>query len=323
VFDPSRLPTEVRDWTVRTSFLQRFPLVERYSRLLLPLMPMAFERFDFTGFDVVITMSSAYSKNIRTAGGTKNVCYCLTPPRYLWDLTHEYLRGPARLLATPLIGSLRAADRRAAARVDQFLAISETVADRVRRTYAREALVVFPPVDTDRIRPNGIAPEDFYLVVSRLVPYKRIDLAIEACNRLRRRLLVVGTGPEQKRLTELAGPTVTLLGSLDDDAVADLYARCRAFIFPGLEDFGITPVEAQAAGRPVVAYGVGGAAETVIDGVTGVFFHTQTIDAVTAAMEQLERMEIEPRACRANAERFDSAVFRDRIGAVVAGAHET
>jgi glycosyltransferase involved in cell wall biosynthesis len=313
VFEPARLPPALREWDVRPTYLQRFPLVRHYSRALLPLMPGAFRRLDLDAYDTVITVASAFSKNVKVRAGARNLCYCLTPPRYLWDLQDQYLSGPTQRLAAPIVNRLREADRRAAGAVDEFFAISQTVAGRIRRTYEREARVVFPPVDTSRVRPNGRPPENFYLVVSRLVPYKRVDLAVDACMKLGRKLIVVGTGPEMTRLKARAGSSVTFAGSLDDAAVADLYARSQAFIFPGLEDFGITPVEAQSAGRPVVAYGAGGAAETVVNGSTGILFREQTVDAVVAAIEQLERMSIDPAACRANAERFDSSVFRDQM----------
>jgi glycosyltransferase involved in cell wall biosynthesis len=313
VFEPSRLPMELRTWDVRPTFLQRFPLVRYYSRLLLPLMPAAFDQLDLRDYDVVITAASAFSKNVRVASGARNVCYCHTPPRYLWDLTDQYFNPTARTVAGPTLRWLREADRKASQRVDEFVANSSTVAERIRRAYGREARVIFPPVDTDRIQPNGRPPEDFYLVVSRFVPYKRVDLAVAACTRLGRKLVVVGMGPETARLRAAAGATISFTGALSDDAVADLYARCRAFVFPGLEDFGIAPVEAQAAGRPVIAYGAGGATETVVDGQTGVFFHEQTVDALVRAIEQFEQTKFDPAACRANAMRFDAAIFRQRI----------
>lgn len=319
VYDPRQLPEPMRQWDVRSSFLGGFPFARSYSRALLPLMPMAFQRFDFSNYDVVVSVSSAFSKNVVTAPGAKNLCYCLTPPRYLWDLRDAYLGRPAAAAAAPVVRWLRGVDRGAARRVDEFLAISHLVADRVRRSYAREADVVYPPVDTARLRPRDGREkiDDYYLVVSRLVRYKRIDLAIEACNRLGRRLLVVGVGPERRRLELLAGPTVRLLGARSDDEVAVLYRRCRAFVFPALEDFGITAVEAQAAGRPVVAFGGGGGGETVLDGVTGIHFSEQTVESVVAAMQRLDRTPIDPAACRKNAERFDASVFRERIEARV------
>lgn len=320
VHEPSGLPPEMHGWDVRPSFLQRIPFARRRHQAFLPLMPLAFEQFDLGEYDLVITTSSACAKGVITPPGTLNICYCHTPTRYLWDLYHEYTRRSRLLpLIAPMAHWLRVWDRLAADRVDHFIANSHHTAARIRRHYRREAEVVHPPVDIERMAPNGREPEDFYLVVSRLVPYKRVDLAIQACNRLRRRLLVVGDGPERRRLEALAGPTVEFLGRRGDPEIADLYGRCRALLFPGLEDFGITPVEAQAAGRPVVAFGKGGALETVVDGVTGVLFGEQTVDAVVEAIGSLETMDPDVRACRRNAERFAPAEFRRRIEAVVLG----
>ena len=317
VFNPSVLPSDTAAWDVRPSFLQYLPFVTHYSRATLPLMSAAFGWFDLRRYDVVISVAAAFAKNVRTTTGT-NVCYCLTPPRYIWDLHDDYVRGH---IGRPVLNAaarwLRQMDLAAASRVDDFIAISHTVADRVRRTYSREASVIYPPVDTAQIRPSNAPPEPFYLVVGRLVAYKRIDLAVAACTRLGRRLLVVGTGPERKRLEALAGPSVTFLGRVGDAEVAQLYARCKAFLFPGFEDFGITPVEAQAAGRPVVAFGRGGASETVVDGVTGVLFQDQSTYGLIDAIERLDRSSIDPRACRANALRFDASIFRERMSAAV------
>ncbi|MDQ3557342.1 MAG: glycosyltransferase [Gemmatimonadota bacterium] len=314
VHDAAALPASLREWDVRTSFLQRIPFARRRHQPFLPLMPMAWEQFDFSEYDLVLTTSSACAKGVITRPGTLNICYCYTPTRYLWDLYHEYTRdkrGQAIIAATA--HWMRMWDRMAADRVDHFIAISHEVAGRIRRHYRREAEVVYPPVEVERIRPNGMDPEDFYLVVSRLVPYKRVDLAVEAANRLRRRLLVVGGGPERKRLEAQAGPTVQFLGRLDDEQIGDLYARCRALLFPGFEDFGIAPVEAQAAGRPVVAYGRGGATETVIDGSTGVLFGEQTVECLMRAILRLEAAAAQPAACRLQAEGFSSSVFRDQL----------
>jgi glycosyltransferase involved in cell wall biosynthesis len=321
VYDPSRMPAEIREWTIRQTSLRYLPGVRRYSRLLLPLMPWAFQRLDLSEFDVVISASSAFSKNVTVSSGAVNVCYCHTPPRYLWDLADEYgRRVPARRAIAPLVRWLRDKDLEAAGRVDHFVANSRNVADRIARSYGRDSTVIYPPVDTDRIAPNGAAPEDFYLVVARLVPYKRVDLAVEACTRLGRSLLVVGRGPDRRRLAGLAGPTVRFLGELSDTQVADLYARSKAFLFPGIEDFGISVVESQAAGRPVVAFACGGATETVIDGETGVLFREQTVDALAAAMDRLDSLAILPAACRANAMRFDASIFRQRMTDIVTAA---
>lgn len=317
VFDPSTLPAEMREWDVRPSFLDALPFVRRYSRALLPLMPYAFQRFDLSDYDIIVTVSSAFSKNVASPAGAKNLCYCLTPPRYLWDMRDAYMRTSMKYVSAPIVHWLRGRDREAAARVDEFVAISNVVADRVKRWYDRPADVIYPPVDTSRIRLAIGEPENFYLVVSRLVAYKRIDLAIEACNRLKRPLTIVGVGAERRRLEAIAGPTIKFLGSRPDADVSELYARCRALIFPGLEDFGITPLEVQAAGRPVIAYGAGGATETVLDGRTGILFGEQSADSLVAAIERLDRTPIDARACRANAERFDTSVFRAQFGARV------
>jgi glycosyltransferase involved in cell wall biosynthesis len=314
VYDPSGLPDFMQGWDVRPTFLQKVPFAKRRHQWFLPLMPLAFEQLDLREYDLVITTNSACAKGVITRPDALNVCYIYTPCRYVWDLYHEYTRGHrARALIAPVAHWLRVWDRLAADRVDHFIAISDEVASRVRKHYRRDAEVVYPPVDVDRFTPNDAPPEDYYLVVSRLVPYKRVDLAIEACNRLGRRLLVVGDGPERRWLEALAGPTVEFLGRRGDEDLADLYARCRALIFPGHEDFGIVPVEVQAAGRPVVAYGRGGAAETVVDGVTGVLFHEQAVGPVIEAIRRLEDGAWNAGECRRNAERFSAASFRARF----------
>jgi glycosyltransferase involved in cell wall biosynthesis len=319
VYDWRKLPAEFATWDIRTTALQRLPAVRSYSRAMLPLMPWAFRRLDLAAFDVVITTSSAFSKNVATPPSAANLCYCHTPPRYLWELSREYLGGGAAQRALdPLVRWLRQRDIEAAGRVDLFIANSRNVARRIRDAYGRAATVVYPPVDTDRVQPNGRPSEDFYLVVSRLVPYKRVDLAIAACNRLRRRLIVVGAGPALPRLRVTAGPTIEFAGALPDGDVADLYARCRAFLFPANEDFGITAVEAQAAGRPVIAYAAGGALETVRDGITGIHFGEQSVDCLVDAIERFEHLSFDRAACRSNAEIFAAPVFRERIASLVA-----
>jgi glycosyltransferase involved in cell wall biosynthesis len=321
VYDPGGVPETVRQWHVRPSILQRIPGVRRFSRLLLPLMPWAFARFDMSGFDVVITASSAFSKNVHAPRGVSNVCYCHTPPRYVWDLWDEYRkRIPASVLLTPIVWWLRRKDVAASRQVGRFIANSHFVAARIRRYYGRDAEVVHPPVDVDRIAAAKSRRGNAYIVVSRLVAYKRIDLAIAACTRLGRELIVIGRGPERKRLERIAGPTISFLGALPDEEVAERLASGRAFLFPGLEDFGIAPVEAQAAGLPVIAFGRGGALETVVDGATGLFFHEQTVDSLVDAMLRFENTDFDPSACRRHAERFAAPVFRARMAAIVAEA---
>jgi glycosyltransferase involved in cell wall biosynthesis len=319
VFAPDRLPDEMRDWDVRPSFLQRIPYARYRHQPFFPLMPMAFEQFDLREYGLVLTTSSACAKGVITAPETLNICYCYTPCRYLWDLYHDYTQTTrAKALFAPIAHWMRVWDQLAAQRVDHFIAISHEVARRIQRHYRRDSEVIHPPVDVERFRPNGEAPEDYYLVVSRLVAYKRIDLAIEAANMLKRRLIVVGDGPERKRLESLAGPTVELRGSLSDEAIADLYAGCRAFLFPGFEDFGIAPVEAQAAGRPVIAYGRGGVLDTVIPGGTGLFFEEQSAVALARAITEFEQLRFDSLRCRRNAERFGRAHFTHRLSEAIA-----
>lgn len=321
VYDPDKLPPEMRGWDVRPSFLQKIPFSKTRYQGLMPLMPLAFESFDFSEYDVVLTTNHACAKGIITRPETLNLCYCHTPCRYIWDLYHDYVDGhPLRPLIAPVAHWLRLWDRAAADRVDHFVANSQEVAGRIWKHYRRESEVIYPPVSVDRFTPTGKPPEDFYLVVSRLVKYKRVDLAVEACNRLGRRLVVVGDGPDRARLEAMAGSTIEFRGRLTDEEIADLYARCRALLFPGYEDFGIAPVEAQAAGRPVIAYARGGALETVVDGTTGVFFDQQTPEAVAEAALQLDRLTIDPASCRQNANRFAVSEFVRRISAMIEGA---
>jgi glycosyltransferase involved in cell wall biosynthesis len=316
-----------------TSFVQRLPRAAERYRYYLPLFPAAMRSFDFSAYDLVLSSSHAVAKAARRAPGATHVCYCFTPMRYIWDLYDDYFgRGaPLTLRATmpAIAAALRRWDRTTSARVDRFVAISRFVADRIRRVWHRASDVIYPPVDVARFAIADDGPADYDLVVSALVPYKRVDLAVAAATRMRRRLLVVGTGPEARRLAAMAGPTVELLGWRSDADVAQLYARCRALLFTAQDEFGIVPLEAMAAGRPVVAYAAGGAVETVVPvhasgdaAPTGVFFHEQTVDALADALARLDRdaHRFEPKALRAHAEAFDRPVFRDRIAAYLAEA---
>jgi len=322
---PGSVSPAIENRRIVTSFIQRLPQAERRYRRYLPLFPAAVRAFDLRGYDLVLSSSHAVAKSVRVPAGALHVCYCFTPMRYVWDLYDDYF-GPrsglaTRLLMPPVAAWLRRWDRRTAAGVHQFVAISRFVADRIRRAYGRDADVIYPPVDVSRFRVDE-APGEFYLVVSALTPYKRVDLAVEACNRLGRRLVVVGSGPEDRRLRALAGPTVELLGWRDDAQTAELYARCRALLFPPLEDFGITPLEAMAAGRPVIAFGEGGARETVVppgegEPPTGLFFARQTVEDLVDAIRRFEASahQFEPKALRRRAEAFDRPLFRERVHA--------
>jgi glycosyltransferase involved in cell wall biosynthesis len=315
---------------ITTSFLQRVPGSQRHYRYLLPLMPSAVENLRIPGdVDLVVSFSHAVAKSIKPPSGVPHVCYCFTPMRYAWHRRGDYFVTSGRLPATPLAAArnwvldrIREWDRTTSDRVTHFVAISRTVAQRIAECYGRTSRIISPPVDTDFYTPDRAPRKDYYLCVSALVPYKRIDLAIDACNRMGRRLLVIGSGPERRRLARLAGPTIELAGWRTDAEIRDHMRRARALLFPGNEDFGIVPVEAQACGMPVIAYGQGGATETVIpaqgDKVgTGVFFGEQTPESLCRAIQILEADPgcFDPGLARRHTEQFSAARFeRELVG---------
>ncbi len=308
----------IEDREIRTSFIDRMPLKARRYRNYLPLFPAAIESFDFSAYDLILSTSHAVAKGARPAPGALHICYCHTPMRYVWELYGEYF-GPGRAglvtrAAMSLVAPrLRAWDIRSSTRVHHFIANSRNVAGRIRQYYRRPADVIHPPVNLEQFLLSN-EDDGYFLIVSALVPYKRVDLAIETFNRLGERLVIVGTGPELTRLKAIAAPKVEFLGWQSEVELAKLYARCRALIFPGIEDFGIVPLEAMASGKPVVAFGRGGALETVSDDPqrpTGVFFYEQTPEALKEAVLKLRTIKFDPRSIRKHAERFDRKIFKE------------
>jgi glycosyltransferase involved in cell wall biosynthesis len=300
------------------SFMQHLPLRRRVPRYYLTwLYPLAFRSFDLDAYDVVVSSATFAAKALRLRDDAVHVCYCYTPPRFLWgfdsDTATRAMPPHERPLAAAARVTLRQVDYRAAQRVNLFLASSDAVAQRIRAVYGRDARVVYPPVDTARFGSRRTADERFLLIVSRLNAYKHIDPVIDACNRTGQRLLIVGTGPWAERLRARAGPTVRLTGALPDAEVDRLVACCTAVVVPGEEDFGITAVEAMAAGKPVLALGRGGVVETVIDGVTGVLYGEPTADAFLDALARLSANRFDPDASRARARLFDRARFVERL----------
>jgi len=323
--DLGRLPAAFRQLDVRATWLQRIPGAIRHHQVLVPFMPLAFGHLDLRGYDLVISSSHACAKGVSAADGAVHVCYCHTPMRYAWDLQADYLaaiHAVARPAARAALAWLRRWDRATASRVHHFLANSQHVASRIQRHYGRQATVIYPPVDVDVFTPGG-DPQDFYLVVSRLVPYKRVDVAVEAFNRLGRPLVVVGEGPLRERLQSKAHSHIQFVGEASDAALRGYYRRCRALVFPGEEDFGIVPVEAQACGRPVIAYGRGGALESVVPNATGVFFAEQTPDALAAAVRTADRLTFDPTTIRRHAERFSRPRFLTQIAEFATRAIES
>ncbi len=313
VYDARRMPERFRRYDIRTTFLQHIPMAKKHYQLFLPLMPYAYEQLDLTEYDVVISSASACAKGVITRSDALHLCYCYTPMRYAWELYSEYIRNAGKLkkvLIAWQMHSIRMWDRLAADRVDDFIAISHHVQRRIRKYYRREASVIFPPVDTQRYSPRE--KEEFYLIVSRLVGYKRVDLAVQAFNRLGLPLVIIGAGQEREALRRAANENIRFLGHLPDEEVADWYGRAKAFVFCGEEDFGLTPVEAQAAGTPVIAYARGGVLDTVLDGQTGILFQEQTAESLCGAVRRFERCGVARSAAeiRAHAEQFSSGHFQ-------------
>jgi glycosyltransferase involved in cell wall biosynthesis len=325
IYWPEGVSPAYRRWDIRTSWMDKLPGVKRRHQLFLPLYPLAFESLDFGGYDVILSNKSGFCHGVITPPETVHVCYCLTPTRYVWRY-HDYaLRegfgGLARMVLAPILSHLRMWDRLAADRVDRFIAISTEVQRRIAKYYRRDSVVIHPPVDTQRFSPAP-SHDDYYLSVGRVIPYKRIDLAVQACTKLGLPLKIGGTGRDLERLKAMAGPTVEFLGYVPDDDLPKLMARCKAFLFPGAEDFGITPVQAMAAGRPVIAYAYGGSLDMVVEGISGTLFREQNVESLIDALQRFESDLYDSQAVRRHAEQFDAAIFRQKIHDVIVHACE-
>ncbi len=313
---PHRLPKELRGADIRTSAMQHLPSIERRFRQYFMLYPFAVEHFDLSEFDLIFSSSSGYAKGVRRRSDAIHVCYCHTPMRWVWRyddyVARESFGRVAKSLLPISLWGLKKWDLRAAQQPNYYIANSHLVAGRIKEIYGREAFVIPPPIDVDRFQMSATV-DDYYLVLSRLAPYKRIDLAIEACKRLNRRLVIIGDGPDRERLQKLAGPKTEFLGRQPDSQVNHYASRCRALLFPGEEDFGMVPLEVNAAGRPVIAFRGGGAIETVIEGVTGVFFNKPTSASLVEAIENFEGRTWRQQLLRGHAEKFDRSVFTFRV----------
>lgn len=315
-YDPDAMPTHYRNWDIHTTFLQRLPLKRKTHRAAVLLYPTAFETFDLSGFDLVISSSSSFAKGVITQPHTQHICYTHTPMRFAWTplsyMKEERVSMMARTFLGPGMHYLRTWDALASMRVDHYVANSRIVADRIQKFYRRDAAVIHPPVDTSRFK---IAPQtgDYYIMVTRFAPYKRLDLAVKALSKLNRPLKIVGSGRYGGELAKMAGPSIEFLGRVSDAELPGLIAGARAYIMPGMEDFGIAPVEANACGRPVIALGMGGALDSQIDGVTGVLFPEASVESLVDAIQRADDLVFDPRIIREHALSFDTARFKERM----------
>ena len=316
------MPQAYRKWDIHTTWMDRLPGIHRNHQPYLLMYPPAFGGLALDGYDLVLSNKSAFCLGVQTSPGTRHICYCLTPTRFVWDfesyVEREQVGSAARNLVRPFLGWLRRWEKSAADRVDAFVSISLEVQERVARYYGRDSVVIYPPVDTGRFVPVPAEERgDYYLIISRLIPYKRLDLAVQAFSELGLPLWIGGEGRDRASLEAIAGPNVRFLGYVPDEELGSLLARCRAFVFPGLEDFGIAPVQAMAAGRPAIAYAGGGALDYVVEGATGAFFHEQTPQALAEVVAGFDPDAYDPEAIRSHAQKFDTGVFRSELRAFV------
>lgn len=317
LYAPDIMPEFYKQWDIRPLWMDKLPKIHTKHQPYLPIYPIAWGGLKLKGYDLLLSNKSGFCHGVRYDDGTIHICYCLAPTRYVWQLdeyvAREGLNRVAQIGIRALLPILKWWDKRASKRVHHFIAISTEIRDRIQRYYERDSVIIYPPVDTARFALMDETPEDYFLVVSRLIPYKRIDLAIQAATKLGVKLKIAGKGRDLDRLKGLAGETVEFLGYVPDDELPRLMARCKAFIFPGLEDFGITPVQAQAAGRPVIAYGAGGALDTVIPSVTGEHFGELTVESLMEVMQNFDASRYDPQVIRDHAQKFDVSVFRAQL----------
>ena len=321
-----KMPETLRQVRVHTSWMQSLPKMASHYRLYFPLYPLAVRSLDLSDYDLIVSSSSGYAKGVQVNSDAIHVCYCHTPMRWVWSYdsysSRERFGGSIRAVLPALIGGLRLWDEGAARQPDHFIANSNAVADRIMRSYGRYSEVIVPPIDIHRFTVSK-EQDDYYVVLARLVSYKRIDLAVSAFTQMNRKLIVIGTGPALEELKAEAGPTIHFAGRMSDKDVEECVQRCRALIFPGEEDFGMAPVEVAAAGRPTIAFRAGGAMETIVDNVTGVFFDEQTTESLVEAVERFERQEWSPRIIRNHAEGFSREVFKSRFTGFFATSRRT
>lgn len=329
--DRQKLSPALQARTIVPTVLQKFPFVKKVYRHYLPFYTWAVDRVDLSGYDAVVSISHCIAKGFRRRKGSVHICYCNTPMRYVWGFSDQYFgKGLKRALIDQVLRRLKQWDLKSSANVDYYIANSHNIAARIKRCYGRDAdSVIYPPVDTDYFVPAGTPPEGFFLIVTALTPYKKVDLAVEACNRLGLPLKIIGAGPEEKRLRAIAGPCIEFLGWQSGEALREHYRKCRAFIFPAEEDFGIVPLEAQACGRPVIAFGKGGSLETVVPHLmgyvpppaaggkkpTGIFFSQQTVDSLVEAIHVFNKVagDFHPAAAREHALKFSRGSCREQL----------
>ncbi|MFT8316336.1 MAG: glycosyltransferase family 4 protein [Clostridium sp.] len=326
LYNPEKLDDELKNTDVRTSFLQNEKNLKKGHQSLLPFMPMAFESFDLNEYDVVLSSSSSCAKGVVTNPNSMHVCYCHTPMRYSWEFYYEYannwdMKKIKKNMLKYFINYIRVWDNVSSNRVDYFIANSQNVARRIWKHYRRESVVIHPPVRCKLFNISDI-DEDYFLILSRLVPYKKVDLAVKAFNELGLPLVVIGDGVERQKLESMAKDNIKFLGRQPDSVIKEYYSKCRAFLFPGDEDFGITPLEAQASGRPVIAFGKGGALETVVENESGVFFEKQTVESLKYAVKKFENIKFDKQIIRKHAEEFDEDIFKQKINNFINNKYE-